>query len=148
MNLEPYLFFEGRCDEAFEFYRRHLGAEVEGLMRYKDAPGGEPCPGAAPESVMHARLRIGDAHLMASDGNNNGKPTFKGFSLTLAAKDDAEARRKFDALSQGGEVIQPLIATFFASSFGMVVDKFGVSWMVTVLLPAPAERRELAKATA
>jgi PhnB protein len=144
MNLEPYLFFEGRCDEALEFYRRNLGAEVEGLMRYKDAPGGEPCPGATPENVMHARLRIGEAHLMASDGNNNGNPSFKGFSLTLTADDDAEAKRKFEALAQGGQVVQPIIATFFASSFGMVVDKFGVSWMVPALLPQPAATRKQA----
>ncbi len=135
MQLEPYLFFEGRCDEALEFYRRNLGGVVEGLMRYKDAPGGEPCPGATPQSVMHARIRIGDAHLMASDGNNSGKPSFAGFSLTLGASDDAEARRKFDALAQGGKVVQPLIETFFATSFGIVVDKFGVSWMVTALKP-------------
>lgn len=135
MQLEPYLFFEGRCDEALEFYRRNLGAEVEGLMRYKDAPGGEPCPGAKPESVMHARIRIGDAHFMASDGNNSGTPSFAGFSLTLGASDDAEARRKFDALARGGHVVQPLIETFFATSFGIVVDRFGVSWMVTALKP-------------
>jgi PhnB protein len=148
MSLEPYLSFEGRCDEALAFYRRHLGAEVEGLMRYKDAPGGEPCPGATPENVMHARIRIGEGHFMASDGNNNGSPRFSGFSLTLAVKDDAEAKRKFDALSEEGQVVQPLIATFFASSFGMVVDRFGLSWMVTALLPAPAERQRDGAATA
>ncbi len=143
MSLEPYLSFEGRCDEAFAFYGRHLGAEVEGLMRYKDAPGGAPCPrGATPENVMHARIRVGDGHFMASDGNNSGQPRFSGVSLTLAVKDDAEARRKFDGLCEGGQVVQPLIPTFFASSFGMVVDKFGVSWMVTALLPAPADRRQ------
>jgi PhnB protein len=148
MSLEPYLFFEGRCDEALAFYRRHLGAEVEGLMRYKDAPGGQPCPGATPENVMHVRVRIGDSHFMASDGNNSGSPRFAGFSLTLATSDDAEAKRKFDALCEGGQVVQPLSATFFASSFGMVVDKFGLSWMVTALLPVPAEREREATASA
>jgi len=148
MNLEPYLMFEGRCEEALEFYRRNLGAEIEGLMRYKDAPGGEPCPGASPENVMHARLRIGESHFMASDGGCNGKPTFAGFSLTLTAKDDAEAKRHFDALSQGGKVAQPLTATFFASSFGMVADKFGVSWMVTALLPVPEGHGKQATAAA
>jgi len=141
MSLEPYLSFEGRCDEAFAFYQRQLGAEVEGLMRYKDAPGG-PYPGrATAENVMHARVRVGDGHFMASDGGNSGSPRFSGVSLTLTVKDDAEAKRKFDGLCEGGQVMQPLTATFFASSFGMVVDRFGVSWMVTALLPMPADGR-------
>jgi len=96
---------------------------------------------------MHARIRIGDAHFMASDGNASGAPRFAGFSLTLAAKDDAEVKRKFGALSEGGQVVQPVTPTFFASSFGIVVDKFGVSWMVMALLPQPAEQaRERATA--
>jgi Uncharacterized protein conserved in bacteria len=141
MNLEPYLSFEGRCDEALAFYGRHLGAEVEGLMRYKDVPGGAPCPGrATSENVMHARIRVGDGHFMASDGGNSGNPSFSGISLTLTVKDDADAKRKFDGLCEGGRVLQALTPTFFASSFGMVVDKFGVSWMVTALLPMPADR--------
>lgn len=131
MQLEPYLFFEGRCDEAVAFYQRVLGAEAEAILRYKDAPKGTPCPaGTKPENVMHARLRIGDTHFMASDGRCQGKPHFEGFSLSITADGDADAKRLFDALSEGGAVQMPLGPTFFATSFGMVEDCFGVSWMV------------------
>ena len=134
MAIQPYLFFEGRCEEALEFYRKALGAEVVMLMRYKDCP--EPAPKGARtppgDKVMHSSLRIGDAELMASDGFAHGKPSFQGFSLSLNARDDAEARRWFNALADGGDVRQPLIKTFFSSSFGMVADRFGVPWMVVV----------------
>ncbi|HXJ54617.1 MAG TPA: VOC family protein [Burkholderiales bacterium] len=134
MAIQPYLFFEGRCEEALEFYRKALGAEVVMLMRYKDSP--EPAPKGARtppgDKVMHSSLRIGDAELMASDGFAHGKPSFQGFSLSLNARDDAEARRWFNALADGGDVRQPLIKTFFSSSFGMVADRFGVPWMVVV----------------
>jgi PhnB protein len=133
MQVQPYLFFDGRCDEAIEFYRKTLGAEVGMLMRWKDSPGG--CPeGAIPpgneNKVMHAALQIGGTTVMASDGSCGGAPTFQGFSLSLDADSDAEAKRLFDALSDGGQVQMPLGKTFFASSFGMVADKFGVPWMV------------------
>jgi len=133
MQVQPYLFFDGRCEEAIEFYRRTLGAEVQMLMRWQDSP--EPCPeGTIPpgseNKVMHAALQIGGTTVMASDGRCGGAPTFQGFSLSLDAADDAEAKRLFDALSDGGQVQMPLGKTFFASSFGMVADKFGVSWMV------------------
>ena len=134
MAIQPYLFFEGRCEEALEFYRKALGAEVVMLMRYKNSP--EPAPKGARtppgDKVMHSSLRIGDAELMASDGFAHGKPSFQGFSLSLNARDDAEARRWFNALADGGDVRQPLIKTFFSSSFGMVADRFGVPWMVVV----------------
>jgi len=137
MAIQPYLFFEGRCEEALEFYRKALGAEVVMLMRYKDSP--EPAPKGARtppgDKVMHSSLRIGDAELMASDGFAHGKPSFQGFSLSLNARDDAEARRWFNALADGGDVRQPLIKTFFSSSFGMVADRFGVPWMVVVPQP-------------
>lgn len=136
MQAQPYLFFEGRCEEAIAFYRQALGAELLMLMRYGENPGGTAkCPdGSIPpaDKVMHASLQIGQTQLMASDGFCSGKPEFKGFSLTLSAADDADARRRFDALADGGQVQQPLAATFFASSFGMLVDRFGVSWMVLV----------------
>jgi PhnB protein len=140
MHIQPYLFFEGRCEEAVEFYRKALGAEVVMLMRYGDSPDDGQCGGETPppkDKVMHVTLQIGQTQLMASDGFCNGNPEFKGVSLSLAADDDAEAKRLFDALADGGQVHQPLIATFFASSFGMVADRFGVSWML-VVRPDPA----------
>ena len=139
MPLEPYLFFDGRCEEALEFYKKTLGAQVGMLMRFKEAPAGpehptapEGCAGAMPdgEKVMHAAFQVGDATIMVSDGQCKGQPEFKGFALTLNAKDDADAKRLFDALSAGGRVEMPLGPTFFASSFGMLADKFGVHWMV------------------
>jgi PhnB protein len=133
MPLEPYLFFDGRCEEAIEFYKRALGAQVGYLMRFKESPDPPP-PGMVPpgseNKVMHAELKIGDATMMVSDGNCGGRPTFQGFSLSLGASDDAHAQRLFAALAEGGQVTMPLGRTFFASSFGMVADRFGVPWMV------------------
>jgi PhnB protein len=133
MNIQPYLFFDGRCEEAIEFYRKALGAEVTQLMRFKDSP--EPSqhgmvPPGAGNKIMHSTFRIGDSVLMASDGSCLGKPNFQGFSLSLTVTDDNEAERFFKALGDGGTVHQPLIQTFFASRFGMVADRFGVQWMV------------------
>ena len=135
MKVEPYLFFDGRCDEALEFYGRVLRAEVTMLMRFKDSP--EPHqPGMIPpgseNKVMHASFRIGDTTLMASDGRCLGKPNFQGFSLTLSVPNDAEAERLFAALGDGGQVQMPMSKTFFSSRFGMVADRFGVPWMVIV----------------
>jgi PhnB protein len=134
MQVQPYLFFDGRCEEAVEFYRSVLGAQVEMLMRFKDAPEQPPgmmAPGTE-NKVMHASLRIGDATVMASDGRCGGQPSFQGFALSLTAADDAEAERLFARLAEGGQVQMPLAKTFFASRFGMVADRFGVSWMVIV----------------
>ena len=130
MQVQPYLFFDGRCEEALEFYRAKLGARVEMLMRFKENP--EPMPGKAPpgDKVMHACVRIGDTAIMASDGYCAGKPSFQGFSLSLNATDETDAQRLFAALSEGGEVQMPLGKTFFSPAFGMVADRFGVSWMV------------------
>ena len=134
--LQSYLFFDGRCEEAIEFYKKALGAEVEMMMRFKDSPE-PPQPGTcgAPGSenkIMHASLKIGDTSVMASDGQCNGKPSFQGFSLSLTVPDEAEAERLFKALSDGGQVQMPLTKTFFSPRFGMVADRFGVSWMVLV----------------
>jgi PhnB protein len=132
MQVQPYLQFEGRCEEAIAFYRRALGAEIEMLMRFKDAPDPNmTAPGTA-EKVMHASIRIGDSTILASDGRCTGKPGFQGFALSLTAKSDAEAERLFGALADGGQVQMPMAKTFFASRFGMVADRFGVGWMVYV----------------
>jgi PhnB protein len=135
MRVEPYLFFDGRCEEAIEFYRKALGAEVTMLMRYKESPEPPP-PGMIPpgseNKVMHSNLRIGETMVMASDGNCQGKPSFQGFSLSVTAPNEAEAKRMFAALADGGQVQMPLGKTFFSPCFGMVADRFGVSWMIIV----------------
>ena len=128
MKVQPYLMFNGRCAEALDYYRRTLDASVEMLMRVKDAP--EPVPGMAPDKVMHACVRFGDTSVMASDCGPEQATRFDGFSLAYTAADDADARRRFEALADGGNVVMPLARTFFASSFGVVADRFGVSWMV------------------
>jgi PhnB protein len=135
MQLNPYLFFDGRCEEAVEFYRRTLAAEVLTVMRYKDSPEPPP-PGMVPpgseDKVMHAAMRIGETVVMASDGRSQGKPNFQGFSLSITAANAAEADRVFTALTEGGQVHMPLGKTFFSPRFGMGADKFGVNWMVLV----------------
>lgn len=138
MLIQPYLFFDGRCEEALNFYRDALGAEVTMLMRYKDSP--EPpnpdCMPASPDNVMHSSFRVGDTLVMASDGLGGGKPNFQGFSLSISVPDEAAANRLYNALANGGQVQMPLTKTFFSPSFGMVADRFGVSWMVIVMPPA------------
>ena len=135
MQVQPYLFFDGRCEEALEFYRSAVGAKVEMLMRNKDSPEPPP-PGMVPpgseNKILHASFRVGDTTLMASDGHCAGKPIFKGFSLSLTAANEAEAERLFGALGNGGQVQMPLTKTFFSPRFGMVTDRFGVPWMVSV----------------
>lgn len=142
MQVQPYLFFDGRCEEAVEFYRGALGVEITMLMRFKDAPP-EPnkdaatkpdqsCmpPPGAENKVMHASFRIGDSTILASDGHCQGKPSFQGFSLSLIVSSEAEADRLFAALAEGGQVQMPLARTFYSPRFGMVADRFGVSWMI------------------
>ena len=133
-HVQPYLFFEGRTEEALAFYKQALGAETTFLMKYKDGPDGTAkCPdGSVPpgDKVMHSSFKIGDSVVMASDGFCSGRPNFAGFSLSYPAKDEADAKRRFDALAAGGKVGMPLGETFFAKAFGMVTDRFGVAWMV------------------
>jgi PhnB protein len=137
MQVQPYLFFDGRCEEAIEFYRSALGAEVTMLMRFKDNPepptgdSCKPAPGTE-DKVMHASFRIGDTTVMASDGQCLGKPSFQGFSLSLTVPTEVEADRLFTALADGGQVQMPLTKTFFSPRFGMTADRFGVSWMIYV----------------
>ena len=135
MAIEPYLFFNGRCEEASEFYKKALGAEILMLMRFKDSPE-SPAPGMVPpgsdNKIMHLCMRVGDANVMASDGHCTGQTSFQGFSLSITAADEADAKRKFAALAEGGQVQMPLAKTFWSPCFGMVADRFGVGWMVTV----------------
>jgi PhnB protein len=131
-SIQPYLIFNGRCEEAIEFYRKALGAEVTMLLRFKDAPDPSMCTPSSENKVMHANLQIGDTTILASDGRCTGEMSFAGFSLSLTAKDMADADRFFAALSDGGQVQMPLDKTFFSPRFGMVADRFGVSWMVYV----------------
>jgi PhnB protein len=132
MQVQPYLFFDGRCEEALEFYKSALGAEVQMLMRFKDNPEPQANPVGTADKVMHTSFRIGETTVMASDGRCQGKPSFQGFALSLTAQDDGEAERLFAALAEGGQVQMPLAKTFFSSRFGMVADRFGVPWMIVV----------------
>jgi len=134
MKVQPYLFFDGRCEEALEFYKKAIGAEVKVLMRFKDNP--EPRPGTVPpgaeNKIMHANFSIGDTEVLASDGRCLGQPKFEGFALSIWARNAAEADKVFAALADGGQVHMPLGKTFFSPRFGMVADKFGIGWMVIV----------------
>ena len=137
MLIEPYLFFEGRCEEALAFYRQALGAEVTMLMRYKENPEPPPPDSRLPpgneDKIMHANVRIGDSVIMVSDGMCSGEAGFHGFALSLSTDSEAEAKKWFTALSEKGEVRMPLAKTFFSPCFGMVTDRFGLSWMVNVM---------------
>jgi PhnB protein len=132
--VQSYLFFDGKCEEAMGFYKEALGADVKMLMRFKDSPEPPP-PGCGPtdaSKVMHAQFQIGETVIMASDGRATGNPKFEGFAQALTVPTEAEADKTFSALAKGGKVEQPLAKTFFSAKFGMVVDKFGVFWMVMV----------------
>ena len=132
MHVQTYLFFDGRCEEALEFYREALGAEVTMLMRNKESPEATMCVPGAEDKIMHSSFRIGDTTVFASDGRCPEQPTFQGFSLSIIVPTEAEATRLFTALSDGGQVQMPLTKTFFSPLFGMAADRFGVSWMVLV----------------
>ena len=133
MQIQPYLFLDGRCEEAIEFYKKALGAKVEMLMRFKDSP--EPlqpgmCAPGSEDKVMHSCFRIGESAIMASDGRATGKPVFQGVALSLSAPTVADTDRMLAALADGGQVQMPLAKTFFSPRFGMVADRFGVWWMI------------------
>jgi PhnB protein len=133
--IEPYLFFEGRCEEAVEFYKKAVGAEVAMMMRFKDAPDPNACQGVSGDKIMHTTLRIGGSNVMASDGRCQEPMKFQGFSLSLGVNTEAEADKYFNALAEGGQVIMPLAKTFWSPRFGMLTDRCGVSWMVIVQTP-------------
>jgi PhnB protein len=135
MQLQSYLFFGGKCEEAIEFYRKTVGAEVGTLMRFKDCPEPPPSgtfPPGSENKIMHASLRIGDTDVLASDGDCSQPASFAGFALTLTVPNEAEADRLFAALADGGQVRMPLGKTFFSPRFGMLADRFGVAWMILV----------------
>lgn len=134
MKIIPYLVFEGRCEEALDFYRTALGAEVTMLMRFKDSPESPTCtPQGADDKIMHAEMRIGASTIMLSDGMCDKDASFKGFSLNLEVNEMAEAKRLFAALLEGGDVLMPLEKTFWSPCFGMVTDRFGVCWMINLM---------------
>jgi PhnB protein len=139
--IQPYLFFNGSCEQAVEFYRKALGARVEMIMRYKESPE-PPQPGMVPpgfeNKIMHCSFRVGETTVMASDGCSAEGPSFQGFSLSLAVATEAEADHVFAALADGGQVRMPLTKTFWSPRFGMVADRFGIAWMVSVM---PAEQK-------
>lgn len=143
-QIQPYLFFGGRCEEAIEFYRDALDAEVVMLMRMHESPDPHP-PGMMPpgseNKIMHACLRVGDATFMMSDGCCSGETNFDGFSLSLTLPNESQVDRAFAALAEGGEVRMPPGKTFWSPQFGMVADKYGVGWMLSV----PIENMELAR---
>jgi PhnB protein len=135
MHVHAYLNFDGRCEEALDFYGRAVGAEVTMLMRYKDSP--QPCapgmiPPGAESKVMHASFNIGATTVMASDCHCTGQVSFQGISLALAVPNEAAADRAFAALAEGGQVQMPLTKTFFSPRFGVLTDRFGVTWMINV----------------
>ena len=136
--IQPYLFFNGTCEQAVEFYRKALGAQVEFTMRYKESPEAPP-PGMVPpgweNKIMHTSFRIGETTVMASDGCSAEKSNFDGFSLAISVSDEAEADRVFAALSKGGQVKMPLTKTFWSPRFGMLEDRFGIGGMVSVRPP-------------
>ena len=132
--IEPYLFFNGRCEEAVKFYQQALGAELQMMMRYKESPAPLP-PGSTPanwgDKIMHSSLKIGSNIVMASDGcGESGK--VQGFSLSISVPTEADAKQVFTALSEGGKVEMPLTKTFWSPCFGMLEDQFGIGWMVSV----------------
>ena len=137
-SVQAYLFFNGNCEEAVEFYKKALGAEVQMTMRYKESPDAPP-PGTVPpgweNKIMHTSFRVGESVVMASDGCNEAGSGFQGFSLSLALSSEAEAERAFNALAEGGKVQMPLTKTFWSPRFGMLTDRFGMGWMINVIAP-------------
>ncbi len=135
MLVQPYVFFEGRCEEALDFYAKAIDAKIEMKMKYSESPGGSGSrppglPAGSDNKIMHAAFKVGDSLVMASDGMCSGETGFKGVALTISMDDQASVRRMFEALAQGGQVHMPLEKTFYSPLFGVVADKFGLSWML------------------
>lgn len=132
MQVQSYLTFEGRAEEAIEFHKKALDAKVTTLMRWKDSPDKSMCSPGNENKIMHSYMTIGETGVMISDGRSTGNPKFDGFALSIATKTEAEADRLFKALGEGGKVTMPQSKTFFSPRFGMLADKFGVNWMILV----------------
>jgi PhnB protein len=132
MIVQPYLTFDGKCDEALAFYKSAIGAEPKMLLRFKEAPDQSMVSPGNADKVMHAQVQLGDSTVLMSDGRCTGSTNFKGFALTLTVDNESEADKKFNALAAGGQVTMPIGKTFFSPRFGMLTDKFGVGWMVLV----------------
>ncbi len=132
MLVQPYLNFDGRCEEALEFYKKAIGAKVGMLMRFNDAPDKSMFTPGSENKVMHSQVQLGDSTVLMSDGRCTGKANFHGVALSISAKTEAEAETIFNGLAEGGQVQMPLGKTFFSPRFGMLADKFGVGWMVLV----------------
>jgi PhnB protein len=130
MQVQSYLFFDGRSEEAIEFYKKTLGASVNTLLRFKESPDPASCTPGSENKIMHADISIGETNVLLSDGHNKGQPNFQGFGLALTAKTEAEANKLFDGLAASGTVTMPQSKTFFSPRFGMLIDKFGVNWMI------------------
>ena len=136
MQTHPYLFFQGNCKEAFEFYAKVLGGKVEAMMTHEGTPAAEHVPPEWRGKIMHARLVIGDTVLMASDAPpDRSEGAMKGFSVNVTVEKPAEAERVFHALAEKGTVQMPIQETFWADRFGMLVDRFGTPWMVNCEKP-------------
>ncbi|HEX9448990.1 MAG TPA: VOC family protein [Dongiaceae bacterium] len=130
MQVQPYLSFDGRTEEAIKFYQKTLKAEIVMMLRFKESPDTSMVTPENAEKIMHSTIRVGDTTFMASDGHCTGKTSFQGFNMNIMADSEGDAERIFAALGDGGQVQMPMTPTFFADRFGMVVDRFGVSWMV------------------
>jgi PhnB protein len=145
MQVQPYLQFDGRCEEALAFYKKAIGAKIEAMMRFKEGPDCMEMPQGNADKILHACFRVGDSSIMASDGYCKGTPSFQGFSLSIITPTVAETDRVFKALADGGEVQMPLAETFFSPSFGMVADRFGVPWMVVTMMANEAAKERQAE---
>jgi PhnB protein len=136
MSIQPYLFFDGRAEEAAEFYKQTLGAEIVMMMRFSESPDPNQCAPGMADKIMHMSLRIGGTEILASDGECKGKASFQGFGLAYSVPSVEEAGRIFGLLGEGGQIQMPMMQTFFSPSFGMVADRFGVTWMIMADRPA------------
>jgi PhnB protein len=135
-EVNAYLLFNGECEAAFKFYEKCLGGKIETAMTHGDSPMSEKVPPEWRKKIMHARMTVGNTVLMGSDAPPDRYEEPKGFSLSVGTKDPAEAERMFNELAAGGKVQMPLQQTFWAAKFGMLVDRFGIPWMINCEQPA------------